>query len=218
MNNPADQFDADYYLNGKASGKSNYVNYRHLPEVTDAFAKRIMQYLGGTQGETVLDFGCARGYLVKALRDIGYYAFGYDISKWATENCHPETANIVTSDIGKLGESPFDWVISKDTLEHVPFHELGPTLRKIVCMARKGGLIIVPLSNENRTSYLTPADNADTTHQIKGTLPDWMDWLQCVINHSGSPLFISGGYRIPGIKQAADPYPKSCGFITLRNL
>ena len=49
---PASSFyDEDYFLNGKASGKSLYENYRWLPVETIAMAKAICSHLGLLQGE-----------------------------------------------------------------------------------------------------------------------------------------------------------------------
>ena len=36
---------------------------------------------------TVLDVGCAKGYLVEALLDLGVDAYGIDVSKYAVQNC-----------------------------------------------------------------------------------------------------------------------------------
>src|ERR1019366_3070489 len=63
-------YDADYYLRGKQTGVSLYEDYRWMPELTVPMVGAIRDHLFIEQGETVLDFGCARGYIVKAFREV----------------------------------------------------------------------------------------------------------------------------------------------------
>ena len=72
-------YDSAYYLAGLASGKSNYVDYSWKPDLTLPMADWLKRILRIKDGDTLLDFGCARGYLVKALRTQGIQAHGYDL-------------------------------------------------------------------------------------------------------------------------------------------
>ena len=47
-----------------------------------SFAEKLIATMGMQPYDSVLDFGCARGYLVKALRKLAIMAYGYDISEW----------------------------------------------------------------------------------------------------------------------------------------
>src|SRR3954469_1999410 len=82
-----DQFDSDYFLHGKQTGKSLYEDYRWMPELTIPMVERMIAHLGIVKGDTILDFGCARGYAVRAFQQLGYDAWGIDCSGWAIENC-----------------------------------------------------------------------------------------------------------------------------------
>ncbi len=75
-----EQYDADYFLRGKATGKSLYEDYRWMPGLTIPMVRSMISHLGIANADMVLDFGCARGYVVRAFRELGYLAYGYDTS------------------------------------------------------------------------------------------------------------------------------------------
>jgi hypothetical protein len=50
-------------------------------------AEHIFQDIHPT---TVLDAGCAMGFLVESLRKKGIQSFGIDISEYAIQNVHPD--------------------------------------------------------------------------------------------------------------------------------
>src|SRR5579862_3672374 len=92
-------YDESYFLRGKESGKSLYENYRWMPDLTIPMVQRIIEHCGIRRGDSILDFGCARGYVVRAFRELGYNAYGYDISRWAIENADLAAYPYLTSSI-----------------------------------------------------------------------------------------------------------------------
>lgn len=219
----ATPFTEDYYLRGPASGLSNYENYSWQAHLTVPVCKLIMRYLGAEKGDSVLDYGCARGYYVKALIGLGYEAYGYDVSEWAIENCDPAVRSFCFYARPPAPSSAADYILCKDVLEHIALPELEKVVKSFIDMTRKAALIIVPLANaecgmrkdEERT-YVSPVDNQDATHKIAWTLDEWLMFIQGVIDASGRAFTISGSYKMPGVKRAADPWPRSCGFFVLR--
>jgi hypothetical protein len=207
----SEKFSEDYYLRGPQTGLSNYENYRWLPEPTILCARRMMNHLGAHPGDSVLDWGCARGYYVKALRILGYDATGYDLSRWAVENCDPDVAGLVSN---KQTGKAQDWVVCKDVLEHVPLGQIGDSILRLLMHAKKGVLIVVPLAKDG--VYINPADRQDSTHVLAWTMDEWLNRIQTVIDDIKYPMTVSGGYKLPGVKQAADPFPMSTAFITIR--
>lgn len=79
-------YDQSYYEHGIESGISLYSNYRWLPELTIPLAARIIEYLQIGVEDSILDFGCAKGYLIKAFRLLHRNAYGFDISSYAIDN------------------------------------------------------------------------------------------------------------------------------------
>lgn len=208
-------YDSDYYLRGKETGKSLYENYRWLPELTLPMAERIVQHCGIKRRHKILDFGCARGYLVKALRQLEYQAFGFDVSKWALDNADEEVKQYLNQDVGGeefLKYSRFDWVIAKDVLEHCEF--VHNVIRDLMSVAQVGVFVVVPLSHFPGGRYVIEEYEKDVTHKQHFTLPGWARMFMEV----GWSVEVS--YRVRGIK---DNYYKpgmelGNGFITARRV
>ncbi|MFN2235590.1 MAG: hypothetical protein ACK2U1_15290, partial [Anaerolineales bacterium] len=76
-------FDAYYYQHG--CGDLPYERNQGWLDLFSRIAERIIQDI---QPTTVLDAGCALGFLVEGLRNHGVEAFGIDISDYAIENVH----------------------------------------------------------------------------------------------------------------------------------
>jgi len=204
-------YDADYYLNGPATSKSNYENYSWKPDLTLPMADHLKRVLHIKDGGTVLDFGCARGYLVKALRMRGVNAFGCDSSEWAIENCDEAVKGYVSRDIPI---DQFDHIICKDVLEHIHPAELFPLLCDLVVLMRKSLLVIVPLTASVDEPYLRPEDNTDPSHVIRWPLHVWLQQIDRLV--MGGPcdgIIVTGSWHYPGLKPASSEVPKSCGFI-----
>jgi ubiquinone/menaquinone biosynthesis C-methylase UbiE len=53
-------------------------------------AQDIVNHFGLKKGDRVLDIGCAKGFLVKDLLELGIDAYGLDVSKYALLNCEKE--------------------------------------------------------------------------------------------------------------------------------
>lgn len=207
---PSAQFDADYYLRGVETGKSSYCDYSWKPDLSLPFARSLQWYLGLKSEDVVLDFGCARGYLVKALRMNGLNARGTDISEWAIANCDPDVKPHVSNEL-TTGHMIYDWVVCKDTAEHIHLDDLRDLLPKLGASSRKGLFFVVPLTGYFGGAYLRPEDEADPTHKVRYTLPDWLKLFQQTLPDFNA----NGSYHIHGIKPASSQVPQSCGFFTL---
>lgn len=201
-------YDEDYFCNGVATGKSSYHDYRWLPNTSLPQADWLKRVLHIKGDDTVFDFGCARGFLIKALRMRGVDAFGCDGSKWAVQNCDPSVKDYITQ---AFPEGRFDHIIMKDVAEHIELASLKTILEVLITAARKNLLLIVPLTHHPDGPYLRDEDNADPSHVIAQPLEWWMDLLRSVV-----PLdegYITGSWHYPGLKPASSEVPKSCGFI-----
>src|SRR5262249_53537479 len=71
--------------------------------------------------KTVLDAGCAMGFLVEALRDRGVDAFGFDLSPYAIDQVHASIKPFcwVRSLIEPIVER-YDLIVCHEVLEHLP--------------------------------------------------------------------------------------------------
>lgn len=204
----SEKYDADYFINGRKTGKSLYDNYRWLPDLTIPMVCTMISRLGIKSDDTILDFGCARGYTVRAMREMGYDAFGYDVSQWAIDNCDPWVKRWVFCRESLYPSAGYDWIIAKDVLEHVP--NVKEVINGIMDAASVGVFVVVPLSNTDGGEYVVKCYEKDETHIHRWTLATWLE------------LFLRPGwvveatYRAKGIKDNYAKYENGNGFITCR--
>jgi hypothetical protein len=206
---PGREYDGDYYIRGREMGKSLYENYRWLPELTIPMARRIVEYCGIREGQTINDFGCARGYVVKALRLLGYEAYGQDVSEWAIANADSFAARYLCRSSVPQGA---DWTLAKDVLEHLSDIDLRYTLGVMGHVTRRGLFIVVPLAGDDGR-YVVPEYEQDVTHQQRLTLLEWQDIIDSCI---GPQWVTASTYHAAGIKENWSHYTRGNGFILAR--
>ena len=168
-------YNQDYFERGAETGVSLYSNYRWLPELTLPMCHHIIQFLQIKDGK-VLDFGCAKGYVVKGLRMLGINAYGVDISNYAIKEAPREIAKyvkVIKTCVKIKGK--FAYTIAKDVLEHVPYSQIIKQL-KILAKCSKNILIIVPLGDGKK--YFIKSMELDRTHIIREDLHWWKKTLE----------------------------------------
>jgi len=206
-------YDEAYFEYGIETGVSLYQNYRWMPELTIPMVMTMIDFLGIHRYQTVLDFGCAKGFVVKAFRLLGRSAFGVDSSEYAISRVDPDVQRYCLLKKGptyanrKLGfPRSFDYCIAKDVFEHLIESELSDELY-VVPSDRL--FAVIPLGEEGK--YRAPANDLDVTHRICEPESWWVEF------------FMKKGWNvtdlrlcIPGIKDHYyDSYPTSHGFFTL---
>jgi SAM-dependent methyltransferase len=200
-------FNRDYFENGLEKGVSCYQNYRWIPELTIPMAMTIIDYLGINRHAKVLDFGCAKGYLVKAFRLLYRRAWGVDISNYAISQCDPDVRGYCVLECNRKAiPKTYDFCIVKDVFEHIPEHLL-PLVLEEICAEKI--FAIVPLGNKD--GYRAPINDHDVTHVVCKN----EKWWQELFNKCG--LFIEDfQFKVDGIKDSYyEKYPEAHGFFTL---
>lgn len=139
-------FTEDYYENGVKKQISGYENYRWMPTRSIPEAMSIIEHI---DFDSVLDFGCAKGYLVHALRLLGKDAWGIDISEYAIANCHPAIRDRVSHWQSALDDlnKKYDLLIAKDVLEHIDESDIPDTLAQMRRVAKQA-LLVIPLGED----------------------------------------------------------------------
>jgi len=170
------RFDKNYFENGVNSGISLYENYKWIPELTIPMANKLISLY---PKDSFLDFGCAKGFLVKALRLLGAEAYGYDVSKYAISSSDYEVNQYLYGPDDCL--PVVDVCFVKDVLEHISYNELDTILYLIRNICSKC-FIIVPFGNDNK--YRISEYDLDKTHIIKES-ERWWD-----------AQFINAGFKI----------------------
>ncbi len=204
-------YDEDYFERGLITGKSLYTNYRWLPELTLPLAHRIIRYLKIPPGSTVLDYGCAKGYLVKALRLLDINAWGFDISEYALKSCDEDVRPYCTNqleDILVQNQNVIHYMIAKDVFEHMQPAEIYSLLTRLLPFIQNQILIIVPLGERGR--YHIPAYQLDRSHVIAENL----DWWKHLFTTAGYQIHFAGT-QLPGLKPNWEKVQNGNGFFII---
>jgi len=159
-----DVFDEDYYERGVQTKKSGYQNYSWMPELTLRMAHYMIQNLNIKDNDKVLEQGCAKGFLIKALRILGIEAYGFDVSKYSIQNLDNAVKDFCK--YSPQGDIPdfkdkFDWIISKDVMEHLTDEDIEKFLKQAAMISNKI-FVVVPLGDNG--SYRISSYHDDITH------------------------------------------------------
>jgi SAM-dependent methyltransferase len=213
-------YGEDYFERGVETQVSNYSNYHWEPELTIPMAMTMIDLLGIKRHKSVLDFGCAKGYLVKALRLLYRESWGVDISEYALSKVDPMVKDYcfpVEGTWAKMDSKwydrdyyeqgyDYDFCIAKDVFEHIPVHELKAILENLKV---KTLFAIIPLGSEGK--YFAEVNNFDKSHVICEPADWWIDFI-------GKAGWVSDffSYQVEGIKDTYRNIPKAHGFFIHR--
>lgn len=201
------KFDRNYYEDGIRHGVSGYENYHWMPTRSISEAISIIKCI---DFETAIDFGCAKGFMVHALRLLGKDVVGVDISEYAITNCLPQVKDkvfLLKKNMTAL-KLKADLVIAKDVLEHIPEKDIPKILKDFYNVCKKV-LIIVPLGDED--DFRIREFEIDRTHIIRRDEEWWINQIR----KSGFKLksfdYSMGNVKEKWIKQS----PYGNGFFIL---
>lgn len=150
----------------------------------EAYAEGL-RCIGSIRNRRVLDIGCGIGRWLRMLTAEGACVTGVDVSPDAVEFCRryvPEAQVICSplADFTWAGE-PFDVLSSVTVLQHVPWNDQEPVLRRIAEHVKPGGygvfLELVRTGDERREYY-------EGTGSFANTPGEW------------SEMFAEAGFRV----------------------
>ena len=116
-----DYYNRTYFENHSTYGYTNGYRYEDYKQYFDNIARFFAEKY---QPKSVLDIGCAKGYLVKSFLDLGINAYGVDISAYAINSSLPEVrSRLKLCDIEQeklpFNDNSFDVVIMTEVIEHL---------------------------------------------------------------------------------------------------
>lgn len=196
-------FNEDYYEDGVRKHISGYEDYKWMPTRSIPEALDIKECFNF---KTCVDYGCAKGFLVHALRIIGCDAYGEDISEYAVQNCHPAVKDYVSLPNDKW----YDLLICKDVLEHVEVEDLPSVIDQFKKKSNQF-FFVIPLGDKDR--FRIREYEVDITHVTKKDEEWWIKFFE------GQGLdLVSFSYDLGSIKEKwVETYPHGNGFFVLKN-
>lgn len=165
-------YNRDYFDGGKGYSQYSY---------SGQFEKWAAQLIERFTPASVLDVGCAKGFLVQAFRDRGVEAWGVDASEYAVSQAPEGIAEYlyhldITSQ-RQIKLPPADLVCSFDTFEHIPEDKLKQAKE---FMISHGQRYFIRVATPN-----TPDWQHDPTHITIKPLEFWREfWGDCVFDES----------------------------------
>ncbi|MEO0918207.1 MAG: bifunctional 2-polyprenyl-6-hydroxyphenol methylase/3-demethylubiquinol 3-O-methyltransferase UbiG [Pseudomonadota bacterium] len=125
-------------------------------------------------GKTVLDLGCAGGFMAEALAEKGARVTGIDPAAQAIEAArahavlqgHEIQYDVGVGEVLPYGDGVFDYVVCVDVLEHV--QDLDQVLREVARVLRPGARFLFDTINRNPIAHLATITVAE---DILGLLP-----------------------------------------------
>ncbi len=155
-------YSEGYFQRGEGSNYKGYEDGRQFEIRAETIRDRFHPI-------SVLDVGCARGFLVGHLRKMGIDAHGVDISEWATGSVPPQSLGkfLKTVDVTKglpYKNGEFDLVMSQDFLEHIDEKEVPKLINEMLRVGKRQFHII---TTPEYTMY------GDETHVCMRSLEWW---------------------------------------------
>lgn len=160
-------YDKDYFEFGVSTKKSNYTDYswERLGNYFQETASHIVQNFNPKK---TLDVGCAKGFLVKSLNNLGVDSFGIDPSDYALLEAPEEIKDKLSLGVAQsidFKDNSFDLVTCFDVMEHIAEKDVYKSLKEMLRVTNKW-LILRVVTKELD-------DDIDTYHEKIHELEWW---------------------------------------------
>jgi cyclopropane fatty-acyl-phospholipid synthase-like methyltransferase len=120
----ATKYDRHYFAHYCDATKTGNLAYEHNDHWVRFFGTIADHIVSDIKPRTVLDAGCAMGFLVEALRDRGIEAFGVDISEYAISQVRSDIKPYCRQgSVTDPQTERYDLIVSIEVLEHLPTEE-----------------------------------------------------------------------------------------------
>lgn len=168
-----------------------YGGYHYMPGRWKPVAEKLIEQYQLKSGDTVLDVGCGKGFLLYELKQLipALVIEGIDISTYAIENAKPEIKD--TLHCGNATQLPyvdqsFDLVISITTLHNLYNYELEKALQEIERVGKQKYICVESYRTETEKMNLL---YWQVTCEAFCTPAEWIWWFQKT-NYTGDYSFI----------------------------
>jgi len=182
---PGAWYDAGYFETGTKSNWQDGYTWKSFSGVFTDTARFLTSTFN--DATTFLDVGCAKGFLVRALRDAGKTCWGVDHSHWALAHAEARAKPYLLeagADSLPLG-GRFDVILAFDLLPHLTESQATRFLECARSMANVGIVAVIRSfeNEEDERRYREAGDDGDLSHILMRTRAWWHE------------LFLKTGWR-----------------------
>jgi 2-polyprenyl-3-methyl-5-hydroxy-6-metoxy-1,4-benzoquinol methylase len=163
------------YFDGDQKTSGTYSSYDE-ERLWPAFEDMVRELKNVMPLGSILDIGCAKGFLVAALRKSGYNAEGIDISEYAVAQAPSYVKPFLrTGDLSKenlvYASNSFDCIICMGTLEYIPDQSFA--LSEIDRVLKPGGSLLITTldsvpANDQYRVYAKSKSHWDAVFNARG--------------------------------------------------
>ena len=161
---PGEWYDQDYFENGLKSNWSNGYKWSAFSGLFQDTARFLTSIF--PKAQSFLDVGCAKGFLVRALREQRKEAWGIDASPWAIRNTERASAPFVR--LASLDtyapEKAFDVLLVFSVLESLTEPQIQGFLQRFRHTTRHAILAVITSPPESSAPPNLPNDSNDISH------------------------------------------------------
>ena len=128
------EYDRDYFCwDGKGDPKGYKGMYADFPN-----RLQFQDYIKSLKPKSVLDVGCAYGFMVKSLNDAGIPAKGVDVSTFAYKMRATDDMQVASILDLPFEDGEFDLVVTLEMLEHIREEDTNQALSELARVSRRG--------------------------------------------------------------------------------
>ena len=168
-------FGYDYFDNKKIEigYKGYFYDKRYLATV-----KKIIKHYKLKKGSKILDFGCAKGFILNEFKKEGMQIYGLDKSHYAKKMCVKAVKKNIKLYKGicsfkKYKDNFFDFIISKETLPHIEKKEIINILKQFIRISKNNKMLIV-MQCPKLQNDIIKLKKFDPTHKTLLLKKDWI--------------------------------------------
>lgn len=134
-------YDRDYFVGGN---KSNYGDYKEASGVLEDLAEMVFKLF---KPKTLLDVGCAYGFLPIHLRKMGVAAYGTDISDWAISQGNKDYLSVGdATNLSEFKDRQFEIVTASELMEHVPENKIDAAIQEAKRVSKKYIIYLIAMT------------------------------------------------------------------------
>jgi ADP-heptose:LPS heptosyltransferase/glycosyltransferase involved in cell wall biosynthesis/2-polyprenyl-3-methyl-5-hydroxy-6-metoxy-1,4-benzoquinol methylase len=172
-------YDRDYFETGRKSNWRDGYSWQNFAALFRETAEFLTTMF--PEAESFLDAGCAKGFLVRTLRERGKEAWGIDHSSWAidhAEDCAKPFLRLAAVEDAEF-ECQFDVLLSFFLLESLTESQACAFLERARKWTRHALVAVIHTCEDESRAQRNAADDRDLSHITLRSAACWRELILC---------------------------------------